>query len=178
MSLEILTAATLLVLIWYTIETYKLRKAAQAQVETATMPMVVFQSCTVEVEKPYGIGSGEVYRPLVRNLGTGPAFNVIIQPIQVADRVADFEFPRMLAPREEQFVAICGLIDAPTGGSGKIRDKRSFQGALQACKDRTSTKGVISYTSASGKRFQTIFTILHNSSEFDSFVLFDCMKEI
>jgi hypothetical protein len=177
--LEILTAATLVVLIWYTIETYKLRKAAQAQVETSMMPMVVVMSSRV----PATSGIGEWYRLVIRNLGAGPALNVNVQPIPVANRLAVFEFSRMLAPGEDACAMIGGLHDVCDDGQGYINrrtisDSSSFRTALQACKDRTTTQGLITYTSASGKKFQTKFTILHDSSELDSFVLFNGMNGI
>jgi hypothetical protein len=174
--LEILTGATLLVLIWYTVETYRLRKAAQAQVESGMMPMVVFQFCRVKQETHNGFQWEN--RPVVRNLGAGPAFNVSIRPVPVGDKAAEFEFPRMLAPAEEQFVAICGLRDKEAFDGGRVRTTRPFLTALQSCKDRTSTRGCITYTSAIGKTFATMFTILHDSSEVDAAVFFEGMKEI
>ena len=172
--LEILTAATLLVLIWYTVETYRLRKAAQAQVESSTLPIVVFQSSKVAATA----GWAEWHRLVVRNLGTGPAFNIQFQPIPIGDRVADFQFSRMLAAGEEQSVAICGLRDERTCSDGQhIRgdfyDAESLQAVLQACKERTFTNGLITYSGASGKRFRSTFKIQHDSSNLDSLVYFD-----
>jgi hypothetical protein len=65
--------ATLCVLIWYTIETYKLRLAAQKQLESSNMPIIA-----LEYSGPFcSDETGHSLLPMfVCNCGTGPAFNV------------------------------------------------------------------------------------------------------
>ena len=85
----------------------------------------------------------------------------------------------MLAPGEEHFVTIIGLLDAVDHGrSGNITDTKSFQKALQKCKDRLATTVLITCKGANGKKYQTTFTIRHDSTELASFVIYEHVKEI
>lgn len=86
--LTILTAGTLGVLIWYTIETARLRKAADKQTretgnllkearkqnETAVMPIMAVHVASDEV--------GGRRRIVMGNVGFGPAFNLSMEPHQ------------------------------------------------------------------------------------------------
>src|SRR5260370_39247063 len=96
------TTATLIVLIWYTVETQRLRREAQRQNENSTMPIVMFQSVYVRGQNI------TVSRPVIRNLGSGPAFNVSVSPITLSGRTVTFEHPRTLAPGQEEYVAVSG----------------------------------------------------------------------
>src|SRR5665213_702779 len=69
------TTLTLIALIWYTVETHHLRREAQRQNENSMMPIVVCQSVYVQ-----GQHAG-ASRPVIRNLGSGPAFNVYMNSI-------------------------------------------------------------------------------------------------
>lgn len=60
------TTVTLAVLIWYTIETHRLRKESQRQNEIALLPLVVVEEPYEEHPDAFGI----------RNIGRGPAFQV------------------------------------------------------------------------------------------------------
>src|SRR6266478_4025758 len=81
----VVTALTLIVLIWYTQETHKLRLEAQRQNENSSMPIVVLQSTN--------IGGHTVINncPVIRNLGSGPAFNVSIGSLSISEKPAAFE---------------------------------------------------------------------------------------
>jgi len=66
------TVLTLAVLVWYTIETYKIRVEAQRQTSNDLMPVVV-----LELRSDPGL----MYHPLgVRNIGRGPAFSISFSP--------------------------------------------------------------------------------------------------
>jgi hypothetical protein len=65
--LTVLTGCTLGILVWYTIETKKLRVAAEAQLETQTLPIVVLTSQDDPITQKTTI--------VVRNVGLGPALN-------------------------------------------------------------------------------------------------------
>jgi hypothetical protein len=60
---------TLIVLVWYTIETHRLRVAAVRQYDVAITPIVMI--ATVQQAR------GEVLA--IRNVGYGPAFNISIE---------------------------------------------------------------------------------------------------
>src|SRR6266571_6025169 len=60
------TSVTLAVLIWYTIETHKLRREAQRQNESALLPIVVIEEPPQDNPDAF----------IIRNIGKGPAFQV------------------------------------------------------------------------------------------------------
>jgi hypothetical protein len=170
------TTATLIVLIWYTVETYKLRLEAQRQSENSIMPIVMLQSVYVQGEH-MGIS-----RPTIRNLGSGPAFNVYVGPMQISGKAVVFEHPRMLAPGQDEFVAVSGLRQAmrhSDGGfdDGKIHHTNDLRMAFKSTQDVAETTGVITYMSASGKKYRTTFTVDHTSDD-ESFVRFDGVEPL
>jgi hypothetical protein len=67
---------TLIVLIWYTIETYKLRVAAVNQLGVAITPIVMIA--------PIQEAKGAV--PAIRNVGNGPAFNISIESGNIGEQ--------------------------------------------------------------------------------------------
>src|SRR5262245_29008515 len=71
----IVTVITAIVLIWYTIETYRLRKEAQKQTELQLRPFVIL----------------EVYQGnfSVRNIGNGAAVNVRVHQGQELDQAGN-----------------------------------------------------------------------------------------
>ena len=171
------TMATLGVLIWYTIETHKLRLEAQRQNENSMMPIVMFQSVYTQ-----GQHAG-ISRLVIRNLGSGPAFNVYVGPMEISGKPAQFEYPRMLSPGQENFVSISGLREAKQdsyGGydDGKIHNTRDLLQAVRATPEILETNGVITYTSASGKKYGTTFTIDHRSGDTESFIVFGGLKAL
>jgi hypothetical protein len=72
---NIILLGTALVLIWYTYETYKLREAAQKQIEIHQRPFVIFETGDFIDEQ------GEVRNYRVRNIGTNTAINVVIMDV-------------------------------------------------------------------------------------------------
>jgi hypothetical protein len=60
-------------LTWYAIETWKLRKAAQEQVESAIKPCVLFLE---NPPAPGEVGGFDSKHLLIKNVGNGPAINV------------------------------------------------------------------------------------------------------
>lgn len=84
---------TLLVLIWYTVETYRLRVAAVKQLDVATTPIVMIAPDE----------QSDVMVPTIRNVGRGPAFNISVRTDDLgADARLDFYFPDPLAANEVQ----------------------------------------------------------------------------
>ena len=84
---------TLIVLIWYTIETYRLRVAAVNQLGVATTPILMIA--------PIQQAKGAV--PAIRNVGNGPAFNISIEAGNVgAQAKLNFYHPDILAGNELQ----------------------------------------------------------------------------
>lgn len=173
--IAVVTTATLIVLILYTVETHKLRLEAQRQNENSIMPIVMLQSVFVQGQH---VG---ISRPSIRNLGSGPAFNVYVGPIQISGKAVKFEHPRLLAPGQDDFVAVSGLREAtlgPTGAydDGKIHHTYDLLKAFKSGPDN-ETKGVITYTSASGKEYRTSFTIDHAADD-ESFARFNGVERL
>jgi hypothetical protein len=171
------TTATLMVLIWYTVETHKLRLEAQRQNEHSMMPIVVFQSVYMR-----GQPTGQ-NRLVMRNLGAGPAFNVQFGPMRISGKPASFDHPRTLASRQDEFVAITGLREAMTSpigqyDDGKIHDANDLLNAFKSTSDILETPGVITYTSASGKQYRTMFTIDHKAGNTESLVVFNGVEAL
>ena len=124
----IVVVLALIVLVWYTIETYKLRKAAQAQTaetanllreaqrqNVATLSLVaaaqrqneigVMPILAIRIEPPQSrlTASGVSVNSylVLRNEGAGPAFNVCIDPYSVGGRELAFDHGSgVVSPKE------------------------------------------------------------------------------
>jgi hypothetical protein len=96
---NIVVLGTALVLIWYTYETYKLREAAQKQIELQQRPFVILE---------VSISDRDEFSYRVRNIGVGTAINVRIMDIRPDGAEWSFHFaPRffpVLQPQETQEV--------------------------------------------------------------------------
>ncbi|MCZ2152989.1 MAG: hypothetical protein LC114_03640 [Bryobacterales bacterium] len=167
-ALTILTAATLGVLIWYTVETSKLRKTAQAQTaesanlleeaqiqnETALRPIVALSiehTLITDSER----ASSDTRLLKLRNLGKGPAFNVMIATLD-GDDDAKYAFfhPDCLAEGESSQVHLGAYDNAGT----------PLMMTWQAIEELIYIRQVISlpqmltvnYRSATGKVYETV----------------------
>jgi hypothetical protein len=82
----------LIVLIVYTKETYLLRKTSERQLEAAERPVLLFglSSTEFQLAKPL-----ELSEPTIRNIGSGPAFNVAIEPIKGDGVEVQFRLPNV-----------------------------------------------------------------------------------
>jgi hypothetical protein len=174
LALTVLTAATLVVLVVYTVETYRLRKTAQAQTaETASLlreaqtqnelsllPIVTLApgKLTLEVnimsEMMHPVKSS-IDKLVVRNVGSGPAFNAFTASITEGRTVLGFHHKAALAAGEEHFVDI-ELKDA--GTSTPLKTLGQFKEALQDLGPQTTVSNRIIYMSAAGKWYQTSHT--------------------
>lgn len=169
------TAATLIVLIWYTVETQRLRREAQRQNENSIMPIVMFQSVSVRGQHL------TVSRPVIRNLGSGPAFNVSVDPMTLAGKTVTFEHPRTLAPGQEEFVAVSGTrepkLDSAGGyDDGKIHHTQDFLKLVKSSPD--TVLGGITYAGAAGKKYRTTFAMNQQCDDPESFIIFKGMEPV
>jgi hypothetical protein len=78
------TVATLAVVIWYTIETKRLRETAQDQIEVALDQSRASIRPTLFLAFERELTQNE-HPPAIHNLGTGPAFNVVFDPVWITD---------------------------------------------------------------------------------------------
>jgi len=105
-GMAIITLITAGIIAWYTIETSKLRKVSQQQADVALrtyqhslMPVVVFKTFIEWKEEEDGRVTGT--RPVLSNIGSGPAFNILIGPLHYDLVAFGFECIPYLEPRAE-----------------------------------------------------------------------------
>src|ERR1035437_5382712 len=99
------TICTFGALVWYTIETKKLRISAQKQVtasekqnEHLLLPILFF------VQSKYNANTPETI--MIRNIGSGPAFNASTQPMPFGSLKMHFQHPGTIAAGEEHDVRV------------------------------------------------------------------------
>ena len=167
-ALTLFTAATLGVLIWYTVETSALRKAVQAQTvetasllkeaqiqnETALRPIVALNiEHTLICDERRA--SSDIRTLQLRNMGKGPAFNVMIATLN-GDHDAAYAFlhPDLLAEGETVLVHVGDYNDAgsPLMMTWQAVEEVIFvHGAISLPQMLT-----INYRSATGKVYETV----------------------
>jgi hypothetical protein len=100
-ALSLLTFSTLCILIWYTIETSRLRREAQTQNEAINLPVLVMDFATSDDSK------GKSHDlPTVKNIGRGPAFDVTIERLAMKDVVVEFESLPLVEAGAERLVPL------------------------------------------------------------------------
>jgi hypothetical protein len=104
-AVSVLTLATLLVLIWYTIETSRLRRTAERQNEDSLRPIL-----SLEFNYQYSGQRKHIVLMKIKNLGKGPAFNIALTSVQGATDAKRFGLivKDLLAVGEMDTVAIQG----------------------------------------------------------------------
>ena len=120
---------------------------------------------------------------MIRNLGSGPAFNIQIGSIQIGEKLGAFEHPIVLASGQDEFATVSGLREAKqdqVGGydDGKIHAAGDLLGVLKSIPGTRETKCVIRYTNTSGKQYRTSLTLDHNAGDIESFVRFDGVQAL
>jgi hypothetical protein len=152
-ALTIITGVTLVVLIWYTIETYKLRVAAQNQTTEITKPVVALRTITESSDE-----TDRTRALKVRNVGPGPAFNVTIKLLlRRPTTVCSFVTDDLLAAGEEQYV-IPMLTNEQTTERSAGWDV--LERAVRAGTIELPEKVCITYSSANGFYYQTVQTLM------------------
>ena len=124
---------TLVVVLVYTVETYKLRRAAQAQTdetrrllkeakiqnERSILPVV-----TIEGARGIPVSEGAnmpAFQTVISNLGSGPAFNISIDPLRGPGAAIRFEHTTALAPGDQQPIWMVVTEDGKQVTSGAYR---------------------------------------------------------
>jgi len=74
------TVLTLIVLIVYTRETYRLRREAQAQTNHTVKPIVMLEGAT-DLPVVGEAANMPAFQAVLRNLGLGAAFNIDVEPL-------------------------------------------------------------------------------------------------
>lgn len=140
---------TLVVVAYYTYETYKLRREAQRQNELATTPMVMLSRKLDERGNR---------RLTLMNLGAGAAFNVHIDRIPAEQNVISFQECSALAAGAEEYVILFQTANGKTYLAGD--DQFEYLMRKGALPDAVSS--VITYESAGGKGYRTDFSLIYD----------------
>src|SRR5580704_3065160 len=94
-----------LVILWYTSETWKLRKEAQKQNDHAIMPIVMLEGAT-DLPLTEHDANMPSFKIVLRNLGLGPAFNIEIEPLKGLETEIRFRHSTSLAAGDRQPVIV------------------------------------------------------------------------
>lgn len=138
------------VILWYTNETWKLRKEAQEQNDHAIMPIVMLERATdLPVREDSNMSSVKI---VVRNVGLGPAFNIEIEPLKGPETEIRFHHTTSLAAGDRQPV----LMDVHEGG--KLVYSVAYGNIERMFLNRqltTHSSAVIHYADVNGKKYRT-----------------------
>lgn len=97
------TTATFFVLCIYTYLTVRLAKAAERQNEITLMPIVYLY---LESEQVDLASSPRIKRWLLRNIGSGPAFNISMTKLKVGERELEAKPLEILPARGEEMLQV------------------------------------------------------------------------
>ena len=137
-------------LIWYTIETQRLRRAAEKQNEISGMPIVALRLASGE--RRLGESLTLEFQSL-RNIGNGPAFNIDVTPIQKAPFEVRFNPIRLLEPKDSQRLEYTVLQDALASGFSKM--SVWLESVIETGRLGSEIAISVSYSDASGKRYRS-----------------------
>lgn len=147
-----------LVLVFYTKETYLLRKVAELQTENTVRPLILFNIVSMNVP----LGTPMQLEPLaVVNVGAGPAFNVAINPLSGRDVQVAFATVRLVPAQEKQALDFTIMQGGTKNGMAKqlallddlFRRPDTFPDSMNA---------VVEFDSITGKRYRTFHEINRN----------------
>jgi hypothetical protein len=148
------TVLTLIVLIIYTRETYRLRKEAQAQTDQTIKPIVMLEGAS---DLPV-IGEGAnmpAFKAVLRNLGLGAAFNIEVEPLCGPNTKIEFRHTTSLAAGDRQPIWMRIWEDQ------RLADTVAYQSIQRMFHNHQLTShasGVIRYSDVNGKRYRTVMT--------------------
>jgi hypothetical protein len=144
------TVAAAGVVTWYTIETQKLRKAAEKQNEISGMPIIALRLSSGErgLGEPLSLELQSLW-----NIGNGPAFNIDVTPIQKAPFEVRFEPVPLLEPKDNQGLRYSVLQDAVTSGFSKM--SVWLESVIETGQLGSEMAISVSYSDASGNRYHS-----------------------
>jgi hypothetical protein len=147
-----------LVLVFYTKETYLLRKAAEGQTENSVKPVVLLDIASIDV--PLGTPM-RLKQPAVENVGTGPAFNVTVKPLIGTDVRVTFTTVRLIPAQQQQALDFTITQNDTVNGMAK---NLALLGDLFQRSDTLPERiaAVVEFDSITGKRYRTVHEINKN----------------
>ena len=155
----IATTLTFAALIWYTIETQRLRRAAERQNEIAGMPIVALRLASGErkLGQPLSLASQSI-----RNVGNGTAFNIEISTIQKKPFEVRFEPAPLLEPKDNQLLDYTIWQDAVTTGFSKTTVW--LESVIESGQLGSEMAVNITYAAAADKRYQSSHVIHYDAA--------------
>lgn len=148
------TILTLAVLIAYTRETYKLRRAAQEQNENAVMPIVMLENASDLPLREEGANMLS-NTTVIRNLGRGAAFNIEVETLSGPNIKVEFRSVTSLAAGDRQTVTMAIWEEGRlTHGTAYGNIQRLFHNHQMV----SHSEGRIRYSDVSGKQYQTVMS--------------------
>lgn len=131
------TVITMGVLIWYTIETYRLRTAAELQHKAAVeqlnetkiqTDLSITPVLTISADPDPSPQTGVAI--VMRNLGTGAAFDIGVEPEATEGIRLRFEYPDVLASQEIAQITL--FWNRGDKGSGKLQTVSDYMGMCKS----------------------------------------------
>ena len=150
-------AFTFFALIWYTIETQRLRRAAERQNDIAGMPIVLLKLSSVE-QRPGGL---LLDCESIRNVGNGPAFDINISAIQKAPFEIRFEPIHLLEPKQTYVLDITVWRDVGVSVFSKM--SVWLESVIESGELGSEMPVDISYADAAGKRYRSRHVVQYDA---------------
>jgi hypothetical protein len=151
---------TFAALIWYTIETQRLRRAAERQNEIAGMPIIALRLSSGErkLGQPLSLASQSI-----RNVGNGTAFNIEISTVQNRPFEIRFESTPLLEPKDNQLLDYTIWQDAVTTGFSKRTVW--LESIIESGQLGSDMPVDITYSDAAGKRYRSSHSVKYDAAK-------------
>jgi hypothetical protein len=149
----VIGTVTLVILLWYTFETYKLRTTAQRQLMLPMMPVVLLRMELGMIAPNRNMAKEQSFTLAVRNVGVGPAFNVQIEPRSKGGIDVLFDRIPFLEPSDEKPIE-CQVEEE--GKSKIVSSVDRLKTLIQNDEFDTVSDVVVSYIDAGGTSYRSI----------------------
>jgi hypothetical protein len=152
----------IIVLVVYTKETFLLRKTAERQLEASEKPVLLFGLSPTDFQSGMPV---ESLKPTIRNIGSGPAFNVVIEPLRGDGVEVKFRFPNVPDIEGKQQLPLKLFItqgDQTTGMSGWLS---LLAYLIQRDKFPKDMIVAVEFDSISGKRYRSQNRVRYDPTE-------------
>jgi len=149
-------------LIAYTRETYLLRKTAERQLESAEKPILLLDISSIDSQLGEQMN---LRQPEIRNIGSGPAFNVLIEPIEYEDLKVQFRLPNVTYIEGKQRLPLTPFITQGGQASGLSQYLQLLTDLI--CKNKLPTEMTVAvwFDSITGKMYRALNRIRYDASK-------------
>jgi hypothetical protein len=140
----------IIVLIVYTKETFLLRKTAERQLEASEKPVLLFGLSSTDFQSGKPIA---LLEPTIRNIGSGPAFNVVIEPTTSDGVEVQFRLPNVPCIEGKQQIPATPFITQDGQTNGMSGSLSLLADLIQ--RDKFSMIVAVKFDSISGKTYRS-----------------------